>query len=85
MDEFALREMVADVKRGRLSRRRFVQTMIGLGLTGPMAARMLAAGGVAEAQPKSPVFAPRGAAGAASSSSCTGRRPPSSTRISRPA
>jgi peptide/nickel transport system substrate-binding protein len=40
------------VKGGRLSRRSFVQTMIGLGLTAPLAAQMLASAGVAQAQPK---------------------------------
>jgi peptide/nickel transport system substrate-binding protein len=54
MDERALRELISDVKAGRLSRRTFVQTMIGLGLTAPLAARMLASAGVAHAQPKAP-------------------------------
>ena len=57
MDEHALREMITDVKAGRMSRRSFVRTMVGLGLSAPMAAQMLAAGGVA-AQPKAPAFAP---------------------------
>jgi len=57
MDEPAIRALLRDVKAGRLSRRAFVQTMIGLGLTAPMAAQMLTASGVA-AQPKSPVFTP---------------------------
>ena len=35
-----------------MSRRHFVQTMIGLGLTAPMAAQMLASAGVAQAQSK---------------------------------
>ena len=55
MDEHALRELISDVKAGRLSRRTFVQTMIGLGLTAPLAAQMLASAGVAQAQPKAPV------------------------------
>jgi len=54
MDERALRELISDVKAGRLSRRAFVQTMIGLGLTAPLAAQMLASAGVAHAQPKAP-------------------------------
>ena len=54
MDEQALREMISDVKAGRLSRRTFVQTMVGLGLTAPLAAQMLASAGVAQAQPKAP-------------------------------
>jgi peptide/nickel transport system substrate-binding protein len=50
MDEHALREMLKDVKAGRLSRRAFVQTMIGLGVTAPLASQMLASVGVAQAQ-----------------------------------
>ena len=41
MDEKALRSLITDVKDGRLSRRGFVQKMVALGLTGPMAAQML--------------------------------------------
>src|SRR5207302_1826329 len=52
MDEHGLRALVGEVKAGRLSRRRFVQLMVGLGLTAPMAAQMLASAGVAEAQLK---------------------------------
>ncbi len=55
--EFAIRELIGDVKAGRLSRRRFVQTMVALGLTAPMGAQMLTAAGAA-AQPKSALFAP---------------------------
>jgi peptide/nickel transport system substrate-binding protein len=50
MDEYALRELIDAVRRGRLSRRAFVQTMVGLGLTAPMAAQMLATSGAAHAQ-----------------------------------
>jgi peptide/nickel transport system substrate-binding protein len=52
MDERELRTLIDEVKGGRLSRRSFVQTMIGLGLTAPLAAQMLASAGVAQAQPK---------------------------------
>jgi peptide/nickel transport system substrate-binding protein len=52
MDERELRMIIDDVKSGRLSRRRFVQTMIGLGLTAPLAGQMLASAGVAQAQSK---------------------------------
>ena len=52
MEERALRSMIAEVKTGRMSRRHFVQAMVGLGLTAPMAAQMLAAAGVAQAQSK---------------------------------
>src|SRR6266852_1747010 len=58
MDEHALRSMSGEVKAGRLSRRAFVTTMIGLGLTAPLASQMLAAAGVAHAQPKAPSFTP---------------------------
>jgi len=56
MDDYAIRELIDDVKRGRLTRRAFVQTMVGLGLTAPMAAQMLATAGLAQAQtrPASP-------------------------------
>jgi peptide/nickel transport system substrate-binding protein len=46
MDEKALRSLITDVKDGRLSRRGFVQKMVALGLTGPMAAQMLTYSGV---------------------------------------
>ena len=52
MDEHGLRELITHVKTGRLSRRGFVQMMVGLGLTAPMAAQMLASAGVAQAQSK---------------------------------
>jgi len=52
MEERELRTLIGAVKAGTLSRRRFVQMMIGLGLTAPMAAQMLASAGVAQAQTK---------------------------------
>ncbi|RPH83562.1 MAG: peptide ABC transporter substrate-binding protein, partial [Candidatus Rokuibacteriota bacterium] len=52
MDERDLRTMIDDVKSGRLSRRSFVQAMVALGLTAPMAGQMLASAGVAQAQTK---------------------------------
>src|SRR5437016_13899212 len=52
MAERELRALVDQVKAGTLSRRRFVQMMVGLGLTAPMAAQMLASAGVAQAQTK---------------------------------
>jgi peptide/nickel transport system substrate-binding protein len=58
MDEHALREMLDDVRRGRLGRRQFIQTMIGLGVGAPLAAQMLAAAGVAQAQTAPPAFVP---------------------------
>ena len=56
MDHHALHELIAQVRAGRLGRRAFVQTMVGLGLTAPLAAQMLASAGVAQAQPKAPAF-----------------------------
>ena len=52
MDERDLRTMIDEVKSGRLSRRSFVQAMVALGLTAPMAGQMLASAGVAQAQTK---------------------------------
>jgi peptide/nickel transport system substrate-binding protein len=52
MEERELRALVNQVKAGTLSRRRFVRMMVGLGLTAPLAAQMLASAGVAQAQPK---------------------------------
>jgi peptide/nickel transport system substrate-binding protein len=49
-----LRTMVGDVKDRRLDRRAFVQRMIALGLTAPMASQILAIGGVAMAQSPAP-------------------------------
>ena len=53
MDDKTLRRLIADVEKGRLSRRDFVTGMVQLGLTAPMATQLLALGGVAHAQTKS--------------------------------
>src|SRR5688572_12292700 len=45
-----LRQCIDDVKSGRMSRRAFIQSMVGMGLTAPMASMMLAHSGVAMAQ-----------------------------------
>jgi peptide/nickel transport system substrate-binding protein len=50
MDERALRGLIARVKDGKLSRRAFVQNMVAVGLTAPMASQMLDFCGVAQAQ-----------------------------------
>src|SRR6202171_5400566 len=52
MEERELKALISEVKSGRLSRRGFVQMMVGLGLTAPLAAQMLASAGVAQAQTK---------------------------------
>ncbi|MET0720013.1 MAG: peptide ABC transporter substrate-binding protein, partial [Tardiphaga sp.] len=49
MNERDLRDLIADVKTGRLTRRAFVQRMIAVGLTAPMAGMMLSQSGVAMA------------------------------------
>ncbi|MBV8697231.1 MAG: peptide ABC transporter substrate-binding protein, partial [Bradyrhizobium sp.] len=50
MNERELRTLIADVKDGRMSRRSFVQRMIALGLTAPLAGAMLTHAGVARAE-----------------------------------
>jgi len=50
MDEKEIRGLVEDVKAGRLPRRRFVQMMVGVGLTAPIATQLLSWHGVAMAQ-----------------------------------
>jgi len=49
-----LRTMIDDVKDGRIDRRAFIQRMIAVGLTAPMATQILAIGGVAMAQSPTP-------------------------------
>jgi peptide/nickel transport system substrate-binding protein len=65
MDEQNLRDAIEDVRRGSLSRRAFTLRMLGLGLTAPLAAQMLASSGVAVAA-EAPVYKPtkRGGGGA---------------------
>ena len=50
MNEHELRALIEDVKGGEVSRRSFVQHMVALGLTAPMASAMLMHSGVAQAQ-----------------------------------
>ena len=50
MNERELQKLIADVRAGRMSRRRFMHTMVGLGLTAPMVTQMLAYSGIAQAQ-----------------------------------
>jgi peptide/nickel transport system substrate-binding protein len=58
MDEQALRALISEVERGRLSRRAFVRTMAGFGLSAPMAASLLASAGIVSAQPRDPAPVP---------------------------
>ena len=50
MNEQDIRKLIGSVKSGKLSRRGFVQKMLAVGLTAPMAGQMLAFNGVAQAQ-----------------------------------
>jgi peptide/nickel transport system substrate-binding protein len=50
MQERELRALVEQVREGRLPRRSFIQQMVSLGLTAPMASMMLMGAGVAQAQ-----------------------------------
>jgi len=52
MNEHALRRLIEQVKSGRMSRRRFIERMLGVGLTVPMAGQILMHSGVAQAQAK---------------------------------
>ena len=63
MNEQDLRGLVADVRRGRLSRRGFVQRMVALGLSASMAGMMLAHGGAAEAATAEAGYKPTKAGG----------------------
>src|SRR4030095_3959720 len=65
MEERELRHWIARVKDGTVTRRQFTRMMVGVGLTAPMAAQMLAPAGVEQPQTK-PAFPPtrRGGGGA---------------------
>src|SRR5437764_11805267 len=52
MMEQELRDLIAAVKAGELSRRVFVRRMVGLGLTAPFAGMLLSRAGVAQAAAK---------------------------------
>src|SRR5262245_18117273 len=60
MDERELRGWIARVKDGALSRRDFTWMLVGLGVTAPMAAQVLAAAGLARsaAAQSKPAFIP---------------------------
>ncbi len=62
MNEEHLRELIAAVKAGRVSRRTFVRRMVGLGLTAPFAGLLLAHAGVA-AEPAKSDYKPTKAGG----------------------
>jgi peptide/nickel transport system substrate-binding protein len=65
MQEREVRALIEEVRAGKLPRRSFLQQMVGLGLTAPMASMMLMHAGVAQAQAV-PAYKPtkRGGGGA---------------------
>ena len=50
MQEQYIRRLIADVKSGTLPRRQFIERLVGLGLSAPIAAQLLMHAGVAQAQ-----------------------------------
>jgi peptide/nickel transport system substrate-binding protein len=65
MQERELRHLIEEVRAGALPRRSFIQQLVGLGLSAPMASMLLMHAGVANAQ-TAPVYKPtkRGGGGA---------------------
>ena len=65
MKEAELRALIEDVRTEKLPRRSFIERLVGLGLTAPMASMLLMHAGVAQSQP-APVYKPtkRGGGGA---------------------
>ena len=65
MEESELRALIEDVRTEKLPRRRFIERMVSLGLSAPMASMMLMHAGVANSQPM-PAYKPtkRGGGGA---------------------
>jgi peptide/nickel transport system substrate-binding protein len=57
MNEHQIRALIEEVRTGQMPRRSFIQQMVGLGLTGPMAGMMLMHAGVAQSQPM-PTYKP---------------------------
>ena len=64
MQEREIRQLIEEVREGKLPRRGFIQQMVGLGLTAPMAGMMLMHYGVASAQ-TIPAYRPTEATGQA--------------------
>jgi peptide/nickel transport system substrate-binding protein len=53
-----LRQLIEQVRSGKLSRRRFVQLLVGAGLTAPIAGQLLLHAGVARAQSSTAAYKP---------------------------
>ena len=54
MQERELRQLIEEVREGKLPRRGFIQRMVGLGLTAPMASMLLMHEGIAQTQASIP-------------------------------
>ena len=54
MEEAELRALIEDVRTEKLPRRSFIERLVGLGLTAPMASMLLMHAGVAQSQPAPP-------------------------------
>lgn len=54
MQELEIRELIEDVRTGKLPRRNFIQQLVALGLTAPMASMMLMHEGIAQTQASIP-------------------------------
>src|ERR1700730_1256405 len=63
MNERDLRDLIAAVKAGRVSRRAFVHKMIGLGLAAPLANQLLAHAGLAQTPAQAEYQPAKGGAG----------------------
>jgi len=63
MNDQDIRNLIAEVKSGRLSRRDFVQRMIAVGLTAPIAGMVLSQSGVAMAETPIPYKPPKAGGG----------------------
>ena len=57
MQERDIRDLIEEVREGKLPRRGFIQRMVGLGLTAPMASMLLMHAGIANAQ-SGPAYKP---------------------------
>src|SRR6476660_4859856 len=58
MNRESLRESTLQVKAHRLSRRQFIDGMVALGASAPLAARWLTLAGIASAETREPAFTP---------------------------
>ncbi|MBI1736289.1 MAG: peptide ABC transporter substrate-binding protein [Candidatus Rokubacteria bacterium] len=58
MDAYAIRDVIAAVTAGRLTRRAFVHTLVALGVAAPLATDVLRSAGLAATRPAAPAFTP---------------------------